>query len=151
MMARDYNVIAHSSESSNFNGSQAMSSNTKYFVESMQNLEVLDHAYNGPLFTWSNHQDSTFLVKKLDRVLINDTWLTLFAHSRVKFLLPEISDHSHALIQLDIPYYSTPNPFKFFNFWVKHAVFQVTIRESWTQPMFGSPMVRLHRKLKRLK
>ena len=151
MLAGDFNVIAHSSESSNFNGTQATNSNMKDFVESMHHLEVLDHVYNGPLFTWSNHQDSTFLAKKLDRALINDTWLTLFAHSRVEFLPPELSDHSPAFIQLDIPLCSTPKPFKFFNFWVKHSSFQATVRDSWMLPMSGSPMVRLHRKLKRLK
>ena len=116
MMAGDYNVISHPFESSKFNGSQAMNSDIKDFVESMQLLEMQDHAYNGPLFTWSNHQDSTFLAKKLDRVLINDSWLSLFPHSRVEFLPPELSDHCPALIQLDSPYCSTPKPFKFFNF-----------------------------------
>ena len=64
MMVGDYNVIAHPSKSSNFNGSQVMNSNMKDFVESIQHLEVLDHAYNGLLFTWSNHQNSMFLAKK---------------------------------------------------------------------------------------
>ena len=114
MIARDINVIANPNESSNFNGSYVMNSSTKEFVECMQQLAVMDHAYTRLLFMWSNHQDFTFLVKKLDRVLINDDWLVLYAHSIVEFLAQEISYHSPALIQLEQVYSSTPKPFKFF-------------------------------------
>ena len=41
-----------------------------------------------------------FIVRKLDRALVNDNWFPIFAHSSVDFLPPEVSDHSPILIQL---------------------------------------------------
>ncbi|XVE91311.1 hypothetical protein DITRI_Ditri20bG0143500 [Diplodiscus trichospermus] len=59
---------------------------------------MLDYAYNGPLFTWTNKQMEGFLARKLDRVLINDVWLDRFVDSTVDFLPPEVSNHSPTLI-----------------------------------------------------
>ena len=67
------------------------------------------------------------------------------------FLAPKVSDHSPAFIQLVHVLYSPPKPFKFFNFWANHPEFQTFVKESWKEPMCGSPMVLLHGKLKRLK
>ena len=54
-------------------------------------------------------------------------------------------------IQLVRGYCSSSKPFKFFNYWIKHLAFFTTVKDSWLEPMFGSFMVILHRKLKRLK
>ena len=151
MLAGDFNIIMHPSESSNFNGSQGANVNMKEFMDTVNDLAVFDHAFIGPLFTWSNHQDDTFLARKLDRVLINDDWHIIHAHSTVEFLTPEVLDHCPAFIKLENEQYSYPKPFRFFNYWVKHQEFQKTVAASWTEPMKGSPMVVLHRKLKRLK
>ena len=41
-------------------------------MECLHTLAIFDHAFSGLVFTWSNHQNDTFLEKKLDRVLISD-------------------------------------------------------------------------------
>ena len=105
-----------------------MTLNVKEFTECIQELEVFDHFYTGPLFTWSNHQGETFLAKKLDRVLINANWLITFPHSKVDFLTPEVSDHCLAFVQVDQAPYSPPKPFKFFNFWTKHHEFHKLLK-----------------------
>ena len=71
------------------------------FQESMKRVAVFDHTFNGPTFTWSNHQGEGFVAKKLDRVLINDKWHLILAHSVMEFLSPGDSDHSPALVKLD--------------------------------------------------
>ena len=149
MLAGDFNVIAHHSESSKYTDSQG--ANIKDFQDCLQALAVFDHVFIGPMFTWSNHQDETFVAKKLDRVLINDNWHLEFAHSSVDFLPPKVSDHSPMLVQLDKGYSSSPKPFKFFNFWIKHFTFFAIVEESWNEPMSGPPMIVFHQKLKRLK
>ena len=97
--AGDFNVIVHHSESSKYTDSQ--SANIKEFQTCLQALAVFDHVFSGPMFTWSNHQDETFVAKKLDRVLISDNWHLEFEHSSVDFLPPGISDHSPMLVQMD--------------------------------------------------
>ena len=151
LVAGDFNVIAQAFESSNFDGSQGLNLNSREFIECLQTIAIFDHASIGPLFTWSNKQDDGFLAKKLDRVLINDEWSISFPRTRVEFLAPEISDHCPAFLQLENKSYSPPKPFKFFNYWVRHPEFKVTIENSWNQHVTGTPMVILQRKLKRLK
>ena len=121
ILAGDFNIIAHPSESLNYNGSQVVTSDIREFTECTLQLSVFDHAYTGPNFTWSNRQQDGFLARKLDRVLINDNWLTSFPHSTVEFLSPEESDYCAAMMQLHTVSNSPPKPFKVFNYWTKHS------------------------------
>ncbi|XVF83646.1 hypothetical protein PTKIN_Ptkin16aG0506600 [Pterospermum kingtungense] len=94
----DFNVIARSEESSNLN--QVVIADMLEFNDCLNSLSVFDHAYTGPLFTWSNHQDDGYLARKLDRALINGIWNTVFPQSIVEFLAPNPSDHSPILVKL---------------------------------------------------
>ena len=116
VIAGDFNVIAHPNESSSYDGSQGVNMDMRDFQDSLKKVAVFDHSFNGPNFTWSNHQGEGFVVKKLDRVLINDKWHLTFANSAVEFLSPGDSDHCPALVKLDHPIWSPPKPFKVFNF-----------------------------------
>ena len=118
MLVRDFNVIADPSESSNSSDSFVNSD----FTDCKIQLSVLDHVFTGPVFTWTNKHSERFISKKLDRVLINDVWLSKFASSTVEFLPPEVSDHS-PMIHFEQVKQSPPKPFKFFNFWTKHQDF----------------------------
>ena len=149
MLAGDFNVIALPSESSNYNGSQGITLDTREFQDSINQLVVFDHPFNGPLFIWSNHQG--FHAKKLDRVLINDKWLIGFNHSTVEFLPPEDSDHCPVVVQMSQTFCAPPKPSRVFNFWTKHSNFLNTVAKSWNEPIMGSPMIILQKKLKRLK
>ena len=151
MLAGDFNITAELSKSSNFNGSQRLSNDMKEFKDAVQKVAVFDHPFTGPLFTWFNHQGEGFLTRKLDRVLINDKWLSFLAQSTVEFLPPGVSDHCPALVRLTQQGCSPPKPFKVFNFWTKHPDFLNTVAQSWKAPLEGYPMVVLHKKLKRLK
>ena len=135
MLARDFNIILHPSEGSNYNGNPSMTLNSREFVDCVQELTVFDHAYNGPFSTWSNRQGNSFLAKKLDNVMINDIWLLNFSHSIVDFLALDVFDHSSAYIQLDTVPFSPPKPFKFFNFWTKHEKFLLAVADSWKKPI----------------
>ncbi len=56
-----------------------------------------------------------FFIKKLDRVLVNHSWLDLFSQCVVQFMAPRISDHSLVVISLGEKQDYGPKPFKFFN------------------------------------
>ena len=113
----------HPMESLSYNGTQVLTSDAREFSDCIQKLVVLDHAYNGPLFTWSNRQGDGYIAKKLDRALINAQWLFSFLSSRMEFLSLGVSDHYLVIIQLSSTISSSPKPFKFFNFWTRHPEF----------------------------
>ena len=91
------------------------------------------------------------MARKLDRVLINQVWLHTFSNSKVEFFSLSESNHCAVFVQLSKASYSPPKPFKFFDFWVKHSEFMDTVKASWEIREVGSPMVILHKKMKRLK
>ncbi|XP_039066047.1 uncharacterized protein LOC120211619 [Hibiscus syriacus] len=68
------------------------------FKDCLEDLEVQDHPFVGPLFTWSNKQDDSYLARKLDRILTNSQWLLDFPDSYVEFKAPGVSDHCPGLI-----------------------------------------------------
>ena len=80
-------MSTHPFESSNFNGSQVMTTDIKEFTENMQNLTMFDHAYTG-LYLPGITIKETFLTRKVDRVIINDILLLFFACSSMEFLPP---------------------------------------------------------------
>ena len=98
ILVGDFNIIANLSES--YPTLQGVSNDMKEFIDTMIKLSLFDHVYAGPILTWSNHQPEGFIVRKLDRALVNDNWFTEFANSTVEFLPSEVSDHSPVLIQM---------------------------------------------------
>ncbi|KAE8732331.1 hypothetical protein F3Y22_tig00002237pilonHSYRG01790 [Hibiscus syriacus] len=59
----------------------------------MDDLELQDHPFVGPLFTWSNKQEGSYLARKLDRILINSQWMHGFPISFADYKAPGVSDH----------------------------------------------------------
>ena len=145
----DFNIIANTSES--YPVSQIISNDMREFMDTMLKLSVFDHAFAGPILTWTNHQADGFIARKLDRALVNDNWFPMINNSVVEFLPPEVSDHSPIHIQLQQVEEGRPKPFRFFNFWTKHTAFLSIVEQSWNKPIAGGAMYILHEKLKRLK
>ncbi|XVE51750.1 hypothetical protein DITRI_Ditri02bG0065800 [Diplodiscus trichospermus] len=151
MMAGDFNVIAGIEESSSIAKQGVINNDIREFADVRIQLSMLDHHYNGPLFTWTNKQEKGFEARKLDRVFINDIWLNNCSISSVEFLSPEVSDHCPALIKFQQEVASPPKPITFFNYWTKHHQFLQIVEESWKEVVTGCPMNVLHNKLKRVK
>ena len=127
----DFNEIIHCAEHS----SPAFNNITPQMIEfkdCIDELEVRDLRFHGPPFTWSNKQSSDPISKKLDRVMINEEWLLTFPNSLAQFMLPDFSDHTPSLVNLEaaLPVAGT-RPFKFYNFLTAHPDFLATITEGW--------------------
>ncbi|XP_038997432.1 uncharacterized protein LOC120122379 [Hibiscus syriacus] len=100
-----------------------------------------DHPFTGPLFTWTNKQQDTFLSHKLDRILVNSNWIETFPSYDVEFQAPGNSDHCPGLVWLHKKIHAAmPKPFKFFNFWTEYPNFMTIIMESWQAPVNVNPM-----------
>ncbi|KAK8702973.1 hypothetical protein V6N13_021307 [Hibiscus sabdariffa] len=150
-LAGDFNIVAKPQESSDFNGSQGMSGVMLDFVNGQGEIDVTDHPFSGNLFTWCNHREKGPLSRKLDRVLVNQSWLCSFPGFSVEFLNPDCSDHSPSFLVLQAPIASPPKPFNFFGFWSEHSEFLSVIDDSWKVPVLGNPLRVLFAKLKRVK
>ncbi|KAL4368737.1 hypothetical protein GQ457_05G018140 [Hibiscus cannabinus] len=153
LVGGDFNVTAYAYESSNFVEDVSHCSMDMEEIQGcMGELGLDDHPFTGPLFTSSNKQECSYLARKLDRVLTNSAWNTVFPDSYVEFQAPGISDHSPGVVWLtkEAPVHR-PKPFKFFNFWTTHPEFENVVRRSWDEPVEGNSMQVLFCKLKRLK
>ncbi|KAI8527740.1 hypothetical protein RHMOL_Rhmol12G0097800 [Rhododendron molle] len=143
----DFNVVRKMTERLvGFDANAAME-----FNACLDTIGMDDMPFKGLWFTWSNKRGGGGDIKsKLDRVLINASWLDMFPESETTFLAPGISDHSFVLLSI-LPGISRKTPFKFFSFWMKHAEFKEELQKSWCMPIAGPRWSRLYGKLARLK
>ncbi|KAL1189621.1 hypothetical protein V5N11_030477 [Cardamine amara subsp. amara] len=131
IIAGDFNEILHPSEHSSPDVNQFTSPMVD-FKSCIDQLEVRDLRFHGTRFSWSNKSPSNPIAKKLDRALINESWLNTYPSSLANFLAPEISDHTPCCIHLDchIPQAGT-KPFKFYNYLSYHPDFLAVVANAW--------------------
>ncbi|KAL4369287.1 hypothetical protein GQ457_05G000700 [Hibiscus cannabinus] len=151
VLAGDFNVISRPQESSDFNGSQGITGAMHDFLSCQADLDVTEHPYLGSFFTWCNRREDDILSRKLDRVLVNQSWFCSFPKASVSFLGPDCSDHCPSHLVLRSLTHCPPKPFKFFGFWADHPGFLRVVEDSWGLPVSGNPLQALFAKLKRLK
>ncbi|KAL0294302.1 UNVERIFIED_CONTAM: hypothetical protein Sangu_3221500 [Sesamum angustifolium] len=105
----------------------------------------------GVQFSWHNcSTDGRSLWKRLDRMLVNDTWLERWPDAHYECLTPRTSDHSPLLLRGDTrePHV---NMFRFDNFLALSPGFIASVQNIWRHRIIGTPMYSVTRKLKALK
>ena len=114
--------------------------------------ELDDLKFIGHKFTWTNKAPGDRLIaRKLDRVLVNSCWSSIFQYAEAEFLPPGISDHCPMLIRSGIHCPSRKKPFKFINSWVLDPSFDEIVQSKWNTNMEGSLLYQASQKLKLLK
>lgn len=148
IIAGDFNAIRDASD-------RADSSN--YWIPSFNDFgECLDEAglddmrYVGNRFTWATSSGSNRKLRKIDRVLINSAWNSVFSFSEASFLPQGVSDHCPMVVRI-MPTPNTRKPFKFFNFWMSHPSFFDMVSQVWNSDFTGTSMYSLCCKLRALK
>ncbi|KAL0291683.1 UNVERIFIED_CONTAM: hypothetical protein Sradi_7018100 [Sesamum radiatum] len=107
--------------------------------------------FTGCPFTWHNcSSGSRSLWRRLDRVLVNDTWLEKWPNSSYLSALPQTSDHS-PLILLGAERRPVGGVFRFDNFLASQPGFLTSVRQVWRHRIYGTEMYGVTRKLKALK
>ncbi|KAJ4881254.1 Uncharacterized protein Rs2_38309 [Raphanus sativus] len=138
----DMNQILHHSEHSS-PSIDHLTPDMLEFSDNLLELGLMDLRFQGSSHTWTNKSPTGPTTKKLDRTLVNETWLDSFPDSSATFLPYEFSDHTPCLINLSTPLpYTGTRPFKFLNLLTNHPLFLESIETAWI--LCGSRAVDLH-------
>ncbi|XP_019244264.1 PREDICTED: uncharacterized protein LOC109224131 [Nicotiana attenuata] len=106
----DFNEILCSTEK--FGGRPISNPRSSRFADYLNYCQLVDLAYTGSKYTWTNkrHYGSNIL-ERLDRILANYDWITLFPEASVRHLPRTHSDHNPLLLTFHSPYPQQINPF----------------------------------------
>ncbi|XP_020688823.1 uncharacterized protein LOC110104175 [Dendrobium catenatum] len=148
-MGGDFNAISCSTE--RMGGSSPSLRSMDDFNNMISTCNLIDIGFVGDSFTWNRGH----LWQRLDRVLFNDAWISLFNATNVQHLSRTLSDHSPLLITIKRSSYNAPPKFRFQNMCLLNNSFLNTVNNNWIAPLHPDNgvrgMVRFWYKLKRLK
>ncbi|KAL2224536.1 UNVERIFIED_CONTAM: hypothetical protein Sindi_3021300 [Sesamum indicum] len=117
----------------------------------IQNAGLLPLPMQGEWYTWHNcSANPRNLWKRLDRMLINDTWMDRFSTSFYTSLTPRTSDHSPMVLYRDSRQHYG-GMFRFDNYLALSPEFIPSVQQVWQHNIIGVPMYAVTRKLKALK
>ena len=98
LLVGDFKVVRSFEESAS--DSDYSRAEMEAFDTCITNTELIDHhPSNGFYYNWSHTQANNPAIKRLDRVLINHHWSTVFPNSNAQFLHPGVSDHAPSLVK----------------------------------------------------
>ncbi|KAL2237302.1 UNVERIFIED_CONTAM: hypothetical protein Sindi_0921900 [Sesamum indicum] len=117
----------------------------------IKNAGLLPLPMQGEWYTWHNcSANPRNLWKRLDRMLINDTWMDRFSTSFYTSLTPRTSDHSPLVLYGDSRQHYG-GMFRFDNYLALSPEFIPSVQQVWQHNIIGVPMYAVTRKLKALK
>ncbi|OIT19367.1 hypothetical protein A4A49_42072, partial [Nicotiana attenuata] len=120
-------------------------------ISMIEDCGLTDLGYYGPRCTWSNGRGPCSIVwKRLDRGLVNDSWLASNPATTITHLASVGSDHSPLLMELNVRTNNSIKYFKFLNCWTENDSFLPLVQEVWNIQVSGNPMWVFHQKLKAL-
>ncbi|KAL0285068.1 UNVERIFIED_CONTAM: hypothetical protein Sradi_7183200 [Sesamum radiatum] len=145
----DFNAIVDSSEACGraveFGASMAE------FRDCISSTALLHLPFTGCPFTWHNcSEGSRSLWKRLDRVLVNETWVVLWPQASYVCALPGTSDHSPIILSGSDGRLEK-GCFRFDNFLARQPGFLNSVSSIWRHSIFGTQMFSVVKKLKALK
>lgn len=121
------------------------------FRSCVSSLGLTDLRYQGPVFTWWDSNLADPVNRKLDRILVNDSWLDTFDLSLAQFLPRGLSDHNPAGVHLGILREYIHKPFQLFQHVMDCDSFLDVVQGAWNTPVTGNLWYALSSKLKNVK
>ncbi|XP_019239991.1 PREDICTED: uncharacterized protein LOC109219985 [Nicotiana attenuata] len=143
----DFNVIASIEEK--IGGLPYQIHKSIDFLSMIEDCGLIDMGFYGPKYTWSNGRGPCAIVwKRLDRGMINDSWLTSFPATTITHLASSGSDHSPLLMEMHVRPKSSKKYFRFLNCWTDNPTFMPLVQAVWNTQIYGNPMWVFHQKAK---
>ncbi|KAJ9536672.1 hypothetical protein OSB04_un000145 [Centaurea solstitialis] len=150
LVAGDFNCLLFPHDA--LGGQSRRNGDMMEFVACLEDVDLFDLRYAGIHYSWcQSPKDESGLRRKLDRVLANTEFTTLFQETAVRFLPRGLSDHSPGMISFKADFRKRNFGFKFDNFLVHDACFLDLVKDGWAGHVDGNFMFRVLTKLKRLK
>ncbi|XP_073295036.1 uncharacterized protein [Primulina huaijiensis] len=120
----------------------------KDFVECINSIDLMDLRSIGCFYTWMSPR----VCSKLDRVLVDNRWITSNVEGVAEFIAPGcVSDHSLTIVSLLEPTVNKKRPFKFFNMCALSEHFEVLVLSVWKFQGHDTAQFRLKQLFKGLK
>ncbi|GJW13417.1 RNA-directed DNA polymerase, eukaryota, reverse transcriptase zinc-binding domain protein [Tanacetum coccineum] len=138
-------------------GGSYINSDMQEFVDCINMIEVEDLCSSRLFFTWtknvtkSRNDIDTGILKKLDRVMVNEEFLRRFNKAHVIFKPYLNSDHSQAVFTIPNDVEKKKISFEFTIYVADKKDFIPTVKHEWQKQIGGFHMFQLAKKLKGLK
>lgn len=97
----DFNEVLDGEKHSSYQDSGLTTQGMRDFESVIQYCSLMDMGYKGPKFTWCNKRDEGTICKKLDRILVNETWLNKRTQAYGVFEAGGVSDHLRGEVSSD--------------------------------------------------
>ncbi|XP_022019374.1 uncharacterized protein LOC110944750 [Helianthus annuus] len=133
-------------------GSSSISIGMRDFQECVTEIEVFDINKSGCHFTWTQKpKNGVGVLKKIDRVMGNNSFVSEFPNSVALFHPYRLSDHCPCLVSIPTSGKPKPRSFKFANFLVFKPGFQECVKNAWDTHVDGVFQFQVVKKLRLLK
>ncbi|XP_070013359.1 uncharacterized protein [Nicotiana sylvestris] len=122
------------------------------FAFCINSCGLFDQGYKGSPFTWWNGRpNDECIFKILDRIFVNFPFQNMLPTIEVEHFIRAYSDHSPLLMTCGEQTTSFVKPFRFLNFWKKHATFKEVVKQNWKADFIGDSFLMFKHKLKKVK
>ncbi|CAM8993770.1 unnamed protein product [Rhodiola kirilowii] len=130
----DFNEVAFTWEAESRRERQAWQMNN--FKRCLDDCGLTDLGYEGEMYTYSNRRTGELEVRaRLDRVVANQAWRSLFPQASVKHILANSSDHLPILLSTvrkkERRRACREKILRFEPMWLRHKDFKEVIRNQW--------------------
>lgn len=132
----DFNETLDGEEHSGFEDSPSITSGMRDFQDTTRYCSLVDMSFHGPLYTWCNKREESLICKKLDRVLVNETWNHSFSESYGVFESGGCSGHLRCRFKIGTEARRPRGSFKFSNVFTSQNLKRVFLNRS--QSFIGS-------------
>ncbi|KAJ1387751.1 Ribonuclease H-like superfamily [Sesbania bispinosa] len=128
----DFNEVLLPSE---VQGCNYIRSRADKFAQTLDRCALMDLGSTGGIFSWVRRTvNGCNMAKRLDRVLVNQTWRLSYPEAYVEMLPRCFSDHSPLLVRLrGSSNERGPRPFRFLAAWTSHPGYKMVVEGAWNK------------------
>ncbi|XP_058075741.1 uncharacterized protein LOC131224222 [Magnolia sinica] len=133
-------------------GAPSFTASMSDFLKAINDSSLLDVGFAWSIFTWCNNRSGKgHKWVRLDRMLINTSWISSLPMFKANHLTRSCLDHSPVLMSFNDDTVDFPRPFHFQRMWTTDNDFKRVVKEAWEIEVATTPMFKVLIKMKQLK